>query len=112
MDVGKSLIGIDTSDQDDAEWLTPRVAAGLCGVSYVTIKNWILRGTLPTTKTPGEHHRIAARDLAKFAPAVQVDLAKKRSPQISGRNQLQGIVTEVTVMACWHGCGCASAIRP
>ena len=96
---------------EGGEWVTPRVAAGICGVSYVTVKNWILRGTLPTTRTPGGHHRIDLRELARFLPGARnagaakagdsaraAALLVKPQGQVSGRNQLQGIITEVTVM--------------
>ena len=39
--------------------LTPREAARLIGVSYPSIKQWILSGKLKTVQTPGGHHRIA-----------------------------------------------------
>ena len=39
--------------------LTPREAARLLGISYPTIKQWILTGKLKTVTTPGGHHRIA-----------------------------------------------------
>jgi excisionase family DNA binding protein len=38
--------------------LKPREAATALGVSYPTLKQWILAGTLKTIKTPGGHHRI------------------------------------------------------
>src|SRR5580700_9494490 len=38
--------------------LTPREAAAEIGVSYATVKQWILAGKLTTSKTPGGHHRI------------------------------------------------------
>jgi molybdopterin-binding protein len=73
--------------------MTPRQAAALLGVSYVTLKSWILRGSLQTVKTPGGHHRIEASALAAFHRQAPL----KRGPQISGRNQLVGVVSEVTV---------------
>ena len=73
--------------------MTPRQAATLLGVSYVTLKSWILRGSLTTVKTPGGHHRIEPSALKGFKPKEPV----KRGPQISGRNQLIGVVSEVTV---------------
>jgi molybdopterin-binding protein len=73
--------------------MTPRQAAAMLGVSYVTLKGWILRGSLKTVKTPGGHHRIEASALERFRPSAQ----PKRNPQVSGRNQLVGVVTEVTV---------------
>ncbi len=77
--------------------MTPREAATMLGVSYVTVKQWILRGSLQTLKTPGGHHRIPAAALSKFRP-VALDEAKRRNgQQISGRNQLVGVISEVKV---------------
>ena len=73
--------------------MTPRQAAAMLGVSYVTLKSWILRGSLKTVKTPGGHHRIEPSALEPFNQKPPV----KRGPQISGRNQLMGVVTEVTI---------------
>jgi len=46
--------------------LTPREAARLLGISYVTIKQWILAGKLKTVKTAGGHHRVAEATLKPF----------------------------------------------
>jgi predicted site-specific integrase-resolvase len=43
--------------------LTPRAAAAI-GVSYATIKKWLLAGIL---KTPGGHHRIPESALAPLS---------------------------------------------
>ena len=51
--------------------LTPREAAAAIGVSYATIKQWILNGKLKTMKTPGGHHRVpqsALKPLLKSSP--------------------------------------------
>jgi excisionase family DNA binding protein len=45
--------------------LTPREAAAEIGVSYATVKQWILAGKLKTTKTPGGHHRIPQSALSR-----------------------------------------------
>jgi molybdopterin-binding protein len=52
--------------------LKPREAAAALGVSYATLKQWILAGTLKTVKTPGGHHRVpesALRPMMKGRPA-------------------------------------------
>ena len=80
--------------------LTPREAARLLGISYPTIKQWILSGTLATVPTPGGHHRIApsalkpflAKDKAK--PATE---SRERFRRVSGRNQLVGKVISVRI---------------
>ena len=79
---------------------TPREAARLLGISYPTIKQWILAGKLKTVRTPGGHHRIAeaalqpflAQDKSKPAPE-----SRERYRRVSGRNQLVGKVVSVRV---------------
>ena len=71
---------------------TAREAAGEIGVSYPTIKQWILRGKLPTVRTPGGHHRIDPEQLQPYLKG------KMNTPTtISGRNRLHGTVTEVSI---------------
>jgi molybdopterin-binding protein len=80
--------------------LTPREAARLLGISYPTIKQWILTGKLKTATTPGGHHRIAesalkpflAKDAAK--PAAE---SRERYRRVSGRNQIAGKVVSIRV---------------
>jgi molybdopterin-binding protein len=80
--------------------LTPREAARLIGISYPTIKQWILLGKLKTSKTPGGHHRIAHGTLKPF---LAIDKAKtevesrERFRRVSGRNQLAGKVISVQI---------------
>jgi len=78
--------------------LTPREAAAALGVSYATIKQWILAGKLTTRKTPGGHHRVpqsALKPLLKSAPARPQIESRERFRNVSGRNQLVGRVVEV-----------------
>jgi molybdopterin-binding protein len=82
------------------QMLTPREAARLLGVSYPTIKQWILSGKLKTVQTPGGHHRVAQSTLKPFlvkdkakAPAE----SRERYRRVSGRNQLVGKVVSVRV---------------
>lgn len=80
--------------------LTPREAAQFLGISYPTIKQWILTGKLSTTTTPGGHHRIAESTLKPFLakdsskPAAE---SRERFRRVSGRNQLAGKVVSVRV---------------
>jgi len=74
--------------------LTPRQAAAKLGMSYPALKHWILAGRIRTMKTPGGHHRIPLDALEEFLPAAQ---AQPGSSRISGRNQLLGTVSEVTI---------------
>jgi molybdopterin-binding protein len=78
--------------------LTPREAAAEIGVSYATIKQWILAGKLTTTKTPGGHHRIPQRaltSLIKSSPTKPRIQSRERFRTVSGRNQLVGKIVEV-----------------
>ena len=78
--------------------LKPREAAAALGVSYPTLKQWILAGTLKTIKTPGGHHRIpesALTPMLKSKPTVAVKESRERFRAVSGRNQLIGRIIEV-----------------
>lgn len=80
--------------------LTPREAARLIGVSYPTIKQWILTGKLKTVRTPGGHHRVGEACLKPFLakdkkkPAAE---SRERYRRVSGRNQLAGKVVSIRV---------------
>lgn len=80
--------------------LTPREAARMLGISYPTIKQWILGGKLKTVQTPGGHHRIAE---ATLRPFLAKDKAKpelksrERYRRVSGRNQLPGKVVSIRI---------------
>jgi molybdopterin-binding protein len=82
------------------QMLTPRESARLLGVSYPTIKQWILTGKLKTVQTPGGHHRIAQSTLKPFLvkdkakPAAE---SRERYRRVSGRNQLVGKVVSVRI---------------
>lgn len=80
--------------------LTPREAARMLGISYPTIKQWILTGKLTTQVTPGGHHRIAESALKPFLakdaekPAEE---SRARFRRVSGRNQIVGKVVSIRV---------------
>jgi molybdopterin-binding protein len=80
--------------------LTPREAARMIGISYPTIKQWILSGKLKTTTTPGGHHRVSE---ATLKPLIAADNAKApaesrdRYRRVSGRNQLVGRVVSIRI---------------
>jgi molybdopterin-binding protein len=83
---------------------TPREAAAAVGVSYATIKKWILAGSLKTIRTPGGHHRIAESALAplstastKTPPVKKRIESRERFRSTSGRNQLVGTIVEVKI---------------
>jgi molybdopterin-binding protein len=70
------------------------------GVSYSTVKQWILAGKLTTVKTPGGHHRIPQSSLApmmKSEPAEPRVQSRERFRNGSGRNQLVGKIVEVKI---------------
>jgi len=82
------------------QMLTPREASRLIGVSYATIKQWILSGKLRTIQTPGGHHRLTESSLKPFLtrdkakPAAE---SRERYRRVSGRNQLAGKVVSIRV---------------
>ena len=80
--------------------LTAREAARLLGVSYPTIKQWILAGKLKTVATPGGHHRVTEAALKPFLAkdkAKDPEVSRERYRRVSGRNQLVGKIKNVRV---------------
>ncbi|MDP7479566.1 MAG: helix-turn-helix domain-containing protein, partial [Vicinamibacterales bacterium] len=83
--------------------LTVRQAAERLGVAYSTLKQWIYKGSVRTTRTEGGHHRIAETEverlLAKGGRAPSGRVPRRKSGGVlmvvSGRNRLRGIVDEV-----------------
>jgi molybdopterin-binding protein len=83
--------------------LTVREAARRLGVSYATLKQWIYKGSVRTSRTAGGHHRIAEAEidrlLAPKGPRARKESKSKRPRgaivALSGRNQLRGVVEEV-----------------
>jgi len=80
-----------------SELLTPIDAAQLAGVSYPTLKQWIYKGKIRSTRTVGGHHRIARSEIERVTGAKRA--SRKGKPvgldAISGRNKLPGTVTEL-----------------
>ena len=80
--------------------MTPREASRMMGISYPTIKKWILEGKLKTVQTPGGHHRVSEASLRPFVaedrmkPEVK---SRERYRRVSGRNQLAGKVLSVRI---------------
>ena len=78
--------------------LKPTEAAVMLGISYPTIKQWILNGRLKTVKTPGGHHRIDHSSLKPFLNSNKKEEAPRsrvRYTKVSGRNQLAGYITGI-----------------
>lgn len=83
-----------------SQMLTPREAARMLGISYPTIKQWILGGKLKTVQTPGGHHRIAEATLRPFLAkdsAKAETKSRERYRRVSGRNQLPGKVVSIRI---------------
>ena len=79
---------------------TAREAARMLGISYPTIKQWILTGKLATLPTKGGHHRIAEtalRPLVAAKEAGAVAPSRERFRRVSGRNQIVGRVVSVRI---------------
>ena len=85
--------------------LTVSDAAERLGVAYSTLKQWIYKGSVRTTRTAGGHHRIADSEIerllaAQDRPAPRQPRRREGAPiivSISGRNRLRGIVDEIRV---------------
>ena len=81
-----------------SELLKPMDAARLAGVSYPTMKQWIYKGKIKTTKTVGGHHRVARSEIERITGGGRAR-TKKGKPvgleAISGRNKLLGSITDV-----------------
>jgi molybdopterin-binding protein len=78
--------------------LTSRKAAQKLGVSYPTIKKWILDGKIKTIKTLGGHHRVSLASLKPYLEGhgtpAEAD-SHARHGRISGRNQLPGTIVSI-----------------
>ncbi len=77
--------------------MTPREAAQSLGISYPTLKHWILSGKIKTVKTPGGHHRIPVGELDEYLPRRRKARGHATVRMVSGRNQLIGRVAEIRV---------------
>jgi molybdopterin-binding protein len=76
--------------------LTPAEAADLLGVSYQTVKQWIYRKRIRSTRTPGGHHRIPRSEIARLGGgSPSVARGTPGIEAISGRNKLLGTVSRI-----------------
>jgi molybdopterin-binding protein len=79
--------------------LAPREAANILGISYPTLKQWIYRGKIKSTKTPGGHHRVPESEIDRLFPKrLQrgfIETRRGNFRKISGRNQLIGRVMDI-----------------
>lgn len=86
--------------QSRRQLLTPREASRMLGISYPTIKKWILEGKIKTVQTPGGHHRLSQSSLRPFLKADNARPdpdSRARYRRVSGRNQLVGKVASVRI---------------
>lgn len=83
--------------KDKGQLFTAREAAQSLGVSYQTMKKWILQGKVPTVKTAGGHHRVALATLKGFLEGHQREQkseSQERRRRTSG-NELPGKVVSI-----------------
>ncbi len=80
-----------------SELMTPREAAQSLGISYPTLKHWILSGKIRTVKTPGGHHRIPVAELDEYLPRRRKARKHATVRMVSGRNQLIGRVAQIKI---------------
>ena len=72
----------------------------MLGISYPTIKKWILTGKLKTIQTAGGHHRVTFASLRPFLEQDEMKSdaeSRHRYRRVSGRNQLAGKVVSVRI---------------
>lgn len=96
----KKIDETDYSQKIAAPLYKPMEAARMLGISYPTIKQWILAGKLKTVITPGGHHRISEVALSPFLKkdeAKPSTESRKRYRRVSGRNQLVGKIVELHI---------------
>jgi molybdopterin-binding protein len=81
--------------------LKPRDAAKALGISYSTLKRWILTKKIKTVTTAGGHHRVPESELDRHlhVSVVRAPLPQRRSDfrRISARNQLIGRIVALTI---------------
>ena len=83
----------------EGKLIGPRDAAKIIGISYSTLKRWILTKQLRTVKTRGGHHRIPESELDRYlyqAPRkARAGEGREQFRRISGRNQLVGRIVDL-----------------
>jgi molybdopterin-binding protein len=85
--------------------LTVRSAATRLGVSYSTLKRWVLAGHVRTTRTEGGHHRVSEAEIDRLTARQHPESRRRSAPAgddeplgaLSARNRLYGFVEEVRV---------------
>jgi molybdopterin-binding protein len=86
---------------DSVKLVTPRDAAKVLGISYSTLKRWILTNKVRTVQTKGGHHRIPESEIDRYlhVPGKKVSLPERRAQfrRISARNQLVGRIIDIKI---------------
>jgi len=81
--------------------MKPRDAAKVLGISYSTLKRWILTKKIRTVTTAGGHHRVPERELDRHLHVARsrLPLPQRRTDfrRISARNQLIGRIVALNV---------------
>lgn len=67
------------------EWLTPRQASALVGVSAATLRRWCDAGTLDAITTPGGHRRLARSAVMRLLPGTRSIPAVAPRPGMDAR---------------------------
>jgi molybdopterin-binding protein len=84
-----------------AKLLTPRDAAKVLGISYSTLKRWILTRKVRTVQTKGGHHRIPETEIDRYlhVPGRKISIPARRAQfrRISARNQLIGRIVDIQI---------------
>ena len=85
---------------DGGELLKLRDAALRLGVSFPTIKQWIYKKKIRSTRTAGGHHRIPQSEVDRLLFRTRGKTEDERQAKIrrvSGRNQLVGRIESVQI---------------
>jgi len=86
---------------DPVRLVRPRDAAKILGISYSTLKRWILTRKLQSVQTKGGHHHIPESELDKYlhVPPKRISLPQRRAQfrRISARNQLVGRIVDIRI---------------
>jgi molybdopterin-binding protein len=92
--------------------VTVRTAATRLGVSYSTLKRWVLSGRVRTTRTAGGHHRVSEAEVDRLMARRPAEPHRPRGGHrqrrtsgpadeplgaLSARNRLRGFVEEIRV---------------
>jgi molybdopterin-binding protein len=86
---------------DHPKLVRPRDAAKVLGISYSTLRRWILNRKLKTVQTRGGHHRIPESELDKYLhlASKRISIPERRAQfrRISARNQLVGRIVDIKI---------------